>query len=390
MHAMKMSSHIRDCIRVLRDALWWWWDILCEKFSRSQRVSRDGTLFVKLDAIGDFVIWYGSLIQYRQAHQDEPLYIACTPSVASLIRATRVFDEVISIKHASFIRNLIYRRRVLQQIRRLCARRAIQATYTRRFILGDSVTLHSGAQEKVAYEGCPSLAGWRRFWADHAYTALVPRNAASFHEMEHNTDLMRFLDVPGAEAVISQLPQVVQLPPSLIFEKPYFVVFPGAGSVKRCWPVDRFGALGKWVAERQGWQMVVCGALDDKELGEALLQSVADVDGVNLCGKSSLPEFVEVVRGASLLVGNETSAVHIAAAVETPSVCLLGGGHYGRFMPYSPSISGMKPVPVYDFMKCFGCDWHCVHPDQLRGQATPCVEAIRVEAVIEAVHKILK
>jgi len=50
----------------------------------------------------------------------------------------------------------------------------------------------------------------------------------------------------------------------------------------------------------------------------------------------------------------ETGLAHIACAVGTPNVILLGGGHFGRFMPYS----GLRPL-LHFHLIAFGCDWKC-------------------------------
>jgi len=87
-------------------------------------------------------------------------------------------------------------------------------------------------------------------------------------------------------------------------------------------------------------------------------------------------------------VGNDTSAVHIAAAVGTPSVCILGGGHYGRFLPYATETDKqVSPIPVTHQMDCFNCNWQCTQPHR-KGDAAPCISNIQVNQVFEAIEKI--
>src|SRR5262249_9222582 len=65
-------------------------------------------------------------------------------------------------------------------------------------------------------------------------------------------------------------------------------------------------------------------------------------------------EAAEIVRLCALAVGAETSLAHIACAVGTPNVIILGGGHFGRFMPYSP-LTTAACLPI----DCYGCNWTC-------------------------------
>ena len=102
----------------------------------------------------------------------------------------------------------------------------------------------------------------------------------------------------------------------------------------------------------------------------------------SLAGKTSLQQLTTIIAGAQLLVSNETSAVHIAAAVGVPSVCIVGGGHYGRFVPYDEKVGDHRPLPLVATrkMECFGCNWVCkFHP--AKGKPMPCIEEIPVDTV---------
>jgi ADP-heptose:LPS heptosyltransferase len=123
----------------------------------------------------------------------------------------------------------------------------------------------------------------------------------------------------------------------------------------------------------------------------AELASDADFPITNLIGATSLSELASIIKGARLLIANETSAIHIAAAVSTSAICVLGGGHYGRFMPYRIEVETDRPMPVEVIhqMDCFGCNWQCIY-DVSPGHPMPCIERISVEDVWEAIEKHLK
>ena len=103
---------------------------------------------------------------------------------------------------------------------------------------------------------------------------------------------------------------------------------------------------------------------------------------------TNLAELAELLRSAELLISNETSAVHIAVAVSTPSVCVLGGGHYGRFMPYPSDIAGGMSVVAIHKMPCFNCNWHCTQPHSAGGPV-PCISNVTVQSVLEQIEVVL-
>jgi len=171
--------------------------------------------------------------------------------------------------------------------------------------------------------------------------------------------------------------------------KVYYVVFPGAGTPDRRWPVQNFSMLSSLIYRATGWVGVICGGSGEETIATALTEK-CDAPLLNRTGQTSLPDLISVIAGARLLIGNETGAIHIAAAVSTPSVCILGGGHYGRFMPYRPELKTSRPLPyaVVRNMDCFGCNWRCIYK-VARGKAVPCVAGVSVDMAWEGVSSIL-
>jgi pyruvate-formate lyase-activating enzyme len=65
--------------------------------------------------------------------------------------------------------------------------------------------------------------------------------------------------------------------------------------------------------------------------------------------------------------------------VGTPNVIMLGGGHFGRFMPYSPLTSTVC-LPL----SCYGCNWRCRHA------RAHCVQDVAPEVVEVALREALE
>ncbi len=141
--------------------------------------------------------------------------------------------------------------------------------------------------------------------------------------------------------------------------------FPRATWEGRQWSVSNFAEVAERMHHRTGWQGVVCGGRSEVELADTLCaRSTAPL--LNWAGRTDLPQLASILSASRLVLTNETSAVHIAAACGTPTVCLLGGGHFGRFMPYKVQQSKHRPLPraVIHSMPCFGCNWECIYERQ--------------------------
>ena len=134
---------------------------------------------------------------------------------------------------------------------------------------------------------------------------------------------------------------------------------------------------------------MILGGFHEISLGQQLEKRLIEYSPINLVDKTTLTELIEIIRLARILISNDTSAIHIAAGVDTQSVCILGGGHYGRFLPYPDSIEGIKPAIVINKMSCFGCNWHCKFTNNT-SLPYPCISGIEEDSVFETIENIIE
>lgn len=348
------------------------------------RSSPDTILLVYLGGIGDFIVWLSAARALREHYRDRRIVLAANRIFAELAECVGCFDEVIEVDVKAFDADLRYRFETLRRIRRIGAGIAIQPTYSRVFWGGDAIMRAARAPETVGFAGdLNNSRPWQRRMADRWYTRLVPAQPGRLNEFERNAEFLRALSGQELAPTIARIAPVAELPDRLRIADDYFIVFPGAGAPRRMWPAGSFGVAAQAIGREQGWRLVVCGGAEEAELAASVIAAAGLPDALQMAGRTSLTEFVELVRGARLVVANETSAVHIAAAVGTPSVCVLGGGHFGRFVPYPEGAGGCRPVAVFKHMDCFNCDWDCTLTHR-RDKAAPCVEAIPVQDVVDA------
>ncbi|WP_338743174.1 glycosyltransferase family 9 protein [Actinomadura luteofluorescens] len=98
----------------------------------------------------------------------------------------------------------------------------------------------------------------------------------------------------------------------------YVVVHPGTSVPARAWPPGHCAEAVRLLAAA-GRRVVVTGHADEKEL----TARVAGEDGLDLGGRTSLPELASVLRSACAVVAANTGPAHLAAAVGTPVVSLF-------------------------------------------------------------------
>lgn len=342
--------------------------------------SRRGTLVLKIDALGDLFIWLSSGIaevaSWARVVGDGSVAILVREELAAVVESLDLFDTVLPLNVKKFRSNLVYRFVILSRLRRAGYQYLFQLRIAREFLQEDAIVRAVAAPSTFGVLGdSHNLVPWQSAISDRWYTSIIRFCDSTLHELERNSVVTK--------ALTGVAPERYELPRKKTAENRelpgrYFVIAPGAGWMPRQWSVEKFAEVARRVLECWGIPCIVVGT--DREADCSA--KIVDVAGAfSLCGKLTVLEMAEVVRSAMFVVGNESGVVHIAAYLRVPSVVILGGGHFGWFMPYPKNWkNGVAPRVTIHAMQCFGCNWRCIH-DVLPGEAVPCIANIDVESV---------
>lgn len=359
------------------------------KVGRRAQVPVKKILVVRLDAIGDFVLWLGAAQTLRTLYPEKKYQLTllgnslCAPLAAEI----DVFNDVWPLDRKRFIRSLIYRYQIIKKVRCAGFDVVVHPVVSRELCYGDTLVRASGAQSRIGSSGDTSNTSYlAKMLADRWYTKLIPVNGGNKSELRRHTEFMRGLGCSNYIPSIPTLPVKLDLPVGFDL-KEYVVVVPGAGARSRQWPLENFIEISRLVYGASGVPVVVCGDKTETCLGNQLLEALPGIVH-NWAGQTNLLELVAIIGNAKFVVSNETSAVHVAAVSGVPSVCILGGGHFGRFLPYSDSDLSHLSFPVYLPMDCYDCNWDCCFSVS-DGAPVPCIKNIEVAAVWKAVNQVL-
>ncbi len=116
-----------------------------------------------------------------------------------------------------------------------------------------------------------------------------------------------------------------------ISQKPIMALCPGAefGPAKR-WPAEYYAEIAnKKLAE--GWNVWIFGSPKD-QTEAAIIQKITNNNCIDLTGKTSLAEAIDLLSLANLVVSNDSGLMHIAAALNRPLIVLYGSSD-PRFTP---------------------------------------------------------
>jgi heptosyltransferase-2 len=141
------------------------------------------------------------------------------------------------------------------------------------------------------------------------------------------------------------------------------VLCPGAefGPSKQ-WPVTHYAEVANHYLSK-GWQVWLLGS--DKDLPVCHeLDALCGHNTEVLAGKTSLPDAVDLISFASLVVANDSGLMHIAAALQKPLVAVYGSTDPGHTPPLSSNHAIARLA--LDCSPCFKRECPLQHLDCLR------------------------
>ena len=348
-------------------------------------------LLIRQDRIGDFILWLDTAKEYRKYYPPENYKIILIGNEiwSDLAKGLPFWDEVLPVNVKAFKALSRYRWNILRKVRNFGAKIAIQPTYSREFYHGDSLIRASNASKKVSSAGNMSNRDrLKTIIADRWHTELIPSSPEQLSELERNAEFfsgfIKKLYLPSyPELELSCDCNIQELK-----HKSFYILSLGANKKYREWPYKYYAKIAQKIHKKTGWLGLICGAENEFDLGEHI-KKLCDAPLQNYTGQTTLSELTCLLAKSQILISNETGTAHIANAVGTPTVCILGGGHFGRFVPY-PELSGKinNLKVVYYKMPCYGCDWECVYHIKDEDPA-PCISNISVDAVWNEVKILL-
>ena len=369
----------------------WWlfrpFDLIARHWPVMRR--RRGLLVVRMDGIGDMVLFRDTLDRYGQAFGVETADITvlgCKSwgSIADVVFAgyrVHVIDE-----HA-YARRALYRFRVSLWVRMLAPEVAVCDSFLRRALMADSLVWVSGAPRKVVslpYINEPTRAEFTYYMSQ--VDEIIDTGAYPAHESVRHA---RFVSVISGQEVAPRPPRIAwrDAPPPIAEGPPYVVLNPGSNEPGRRWPPASYAGLAGRLLER-GFRVVLAGGAGDRS-DDGPLAKIGDVDGViDLIGRTTLPALLDLMSHAAAVVSNDSGPAHIAIALGRPTVVVVGGGHFGCFVPYPDGVAPANARFVFQPMECYHCFWRC-HKRESKYHVFPCIDGVSEDQVWAQLENLL-
>ncbi|MHC4790384.1 MAG: FkbM family methyltransferase [Planctomycetota bacterium] len=300
-------------------------------------------------------------------------------SMLPYIRPCPFADDIVVFDKKRIIEDNNYRQKIISRLRTFKPVLFLNSTYSRD-PLTDALAFESGASERIGMDGdLSNITAELKEQNNQCYSLLVPSEGKHKLEFERHRD---FLCVLGIDTPVLE-PMIWIASDDEEFAEKFFeenrldsehtiALFPGAQNSNKAY--ERYESVLK---NFDDFKFLILGGSDTKAQADEICKMLPD-RCLNLVGKTTIRQMAAIIRRCRIYLGSESAGAHIACAVNTPNVVLVGGGHFGRFLPYSP-LTSMVSLPL----QCYGCNWQCGY------QRIHCIKDIEPEVITEALRRSL-
>lgn len=301
------------------------------------------TLVVAPSWVGDAVLSHPMLVRVKERDPAGRIDVIAPPWVAPVYRRMPQVAEVIEQPFGHGDLKLAERRRFAKGLRR----------YDRAIVLPNSwksalIPWHAGIKRRTGYIGelRYGLLNDARALDTQALPLIVERYAAL--AQPRREPLLRPLPAPRL-AVNEAARRATLQAFGLTAERPIAAFAPGAefGPAKR-WPAQHFASLARILATR-GYQVWLFGSKKDAAI-TAEIRDAAGGTCVDLAGRTTLSQAIDLLSLASRVVTNDSGLMHVAAALDRPMAALFGSSSPA----FTPPLSS-RAVVISLRLACSPC-----------------------------------
>jgi heptosyltransferase-2 len=301
------------------------------------------TLVVGPSWIGDAVLSHPLLMRLKARDPQGTLDVLAPPWVLPVYSRMREVSRTVALPFGHGDLDLAGRRRFAKTL----------PAYDRAIVLPNTfksalVPWHAGIPTRTGYRGEMRIG------------LLNDRRALDKERLPLIAERYAALAQPAGEALERPLPQPrLEIDPAkraaavakhgLDTSRPIAVFAPGAeyGPAKR-WPARHFANLARTLAAR-GEAVWLMGSAKDAAV-TAEIQSLSGNVCVDLAGKTTLDEAIDLMSLAARVVSNDSGLMHVAAALDRPMAAIFGSSSPA----FTPPLSAKAHIVTLK-LECSPC-----------------------------------
>lgn len=371
------------------------------KTAKQHSYNSKDVIMLRLDLIGDCTMFTSTAAAIREFYKDRKMTVLCLSTTKFVFESLGVFDRIITMDFKADDVNFEKLDALIGELRKDEYDILLQPQASK-LPTADIIAAAIKCNTRITIETKPgnSKAEWINS-VNFLYDKFIPYPRGDVSEFDYYKAFAVGLGIKDFKITCPRLTYKEQ---HFIGGK-YFVLYPGGSFSQKFWPAEYYAKIAEYIYKKTGYLVVLLGVAHEQWVADHVkenLNAITAMSTIDLTGRTTIGDVIDIIGNAQFVISNDTSGAHIACAVKTPCVVIVGGWHYNRFFPYH--IEDIKPddkIPIVanTNMYCYYCDWNwdtigkrnkgCL--DRMkRGVPSECIEKITYEQVEALVDQMLK
>jgi heptosyltransferase II len=327
--------------------------------------------------VGDAIIALPALRAVRARFPEARIAIVARPYVADIYRGQKICDELISYDPQGTHKGLVGRERLAQELR------------AQKFGVALLLQNAFGAAWLAWRAAIPERVGYARDGRSLLLTKKIPvprRGEIPAHEQFYYLELLRragwIKSLPDENFVTldvsdehCRLAERTLSSAGARQNAPRIAIGAGAsyGSAK-CWPPDRFADFVNRFRLHTDADVILFGTAAEQKVADAIAAGIKG-PSISLVGQTAIADLPALLSHCNLFVGNDSGAMHVAAAVGLPVVAIFGPTDPHGTAPITPRCTVVQEKPHCSpcFLRRCPIDHRCmtsVRPEAVEAAAS--------------------
>ncbi len=354
-----------------------------------QNTNTKRLLIIRPDHLGDVLLSTPAIQAIKRKRPDMSIHVLCGEWAADLLANYDEIDLVLTLRFPGFQRHAnssagnpwLLAAKSAQMLRQIGYSSAI--IMRRDHWWGAMLAFFAGIRERIGYN-LPNVAPFLT-------TALQYQNQ---HAVKQNLRLAEpWIGATRSEPI--KLVYPLEADDRGYIDKylaewrinpnqPVICIHPGSGADIKLWQAEKWAKAADMLAAQFSTAIIFTGSSSEAALISDIAAKMKE-NAYIIAGSTKIGQLAALYQRSLLVLGPDSGPMHLAAAVDTPTVTLFGPADPNEFAPWG---SPRRHAILTSHIGCRPCrilDWRDDNP-----QYHPCVKEITVSQILNAARRVLQ
>ena len=360
-------------------------------------------LFIELSEMGSMVLAYSLFKKTKEMFPEAALYFLTFQENRHAVDILEIIpgENVITVSSRNFFSFFFSSISAIRKLRRLKISAALDMELFARFTA--ILSYLSGAKNRVGYFKYHNEGLYRGNFLTHK-VAFNPH----IHMSQNLLNLVYSLSSSSQDAPLTKrslsdedivipriqasqdsrmriLKKLQEKNKDITSDKKIVLLNPNVSDIVpvRRWPLENYIELAKRLLQHEGVFIIVTGVKSEKEHADDLCQAVGSERCLNLAGKTTFFELIDLYHIADILITNDSGPVHFSVMTDIKTFAFFG--------PETPGLYGPLGKNCRVFYSGYSCSPCLSAFNHRKSPCTDnrCLKAITVEEVYREVKELI-